>query len=84
MTPLSSHLSLMTPLSHMTLHMTPSLPYDTLSLPYGSVMCVSCLTKEGIKELQEKIYLAAIQAKDPDTNELIIGQQVINSGSLIN
>ena len=50
-----------------------------LSLSYGSVMCVSCVTKEGIKDLQEKIHMTAIQAKDPDTNELIIGQQVINT-----
>ena len=37
---------------------------------------VSCVTKEGIKELQERIHAAALNAKDPDTHEHVIGMQV--------
>ena len=37
---------------------------------------VSCVTREGIKELQEKIHYAAVEAKDPDTREFVIGMQV--------
>ena len=40
-----------------------------------SVMTVSCVTKEGIRELQMEIHNAAIQAKDHDTHEFIIGMQ---------
>ena len=37
---------------------------------------VSCLTKEGIQDLQERIHHAAINAIDYDTREHIIGMQV--------
>ena len=37
---------------------------------------VSCVTKEGIKELQERIHAAALNAKDPDTHDHVIGMQV--------
>lgn len=37
---------------------------------------VSSVTKDGIKDLQERIHLAALNAKDPDTHEHVIGMQV--------
>ena len=43
---------------------------------YCSVCMVSCVTKDGIRELQERIHMAAINAKDPDTHEYVIGMQV--------
>ena len=39
---------------------------------------VSCVTREGIRELQERIHYAAVEAKDPDTREYVIGMQVTN------
>ena len=40
-----------------------------------SAMTVSSVTKEGIRELQMEIHNAAIQAKDHDTHDPIIGMQ---------
>ena len=37
---------------------------------------VSCINKEGISELQERIHHAAVHAIDHDTREPIIGMQV--------
>ena len=39
-------------------------------------MMVSCVSQEGIKDLQERIHYAAVNAVDPDTKEHIIGMQV--------
>ena len=41
-----------------------------------SICMVSSVTKEGIKDLQERIHSAALNAKDPDTHEHVIGMQV--------
>ena len=40
------------------------------------IMFVSCVSQEGIKELQERIHHSAISAIDHDTREHIIGMQV--------
>ncbi len=45
---------------------------------FCSICMVSSVTKEGIKDLQERIHSAALNAKDPDTHEHVIGMQVIN------
>ena len=37
---------------------------------------VSCVTKEGVRDLQDRIHAAALNAKDPDTHEHVIGMQV--------
>lgn len=37
---------------------------------------MSCVTQEGIKDLQERIHHSAISAIDHDTREHIIGMQV--------
>ena len=42
----------------------------------SSIMMVSCVTQEGIKDLVERIHYAAVNAVDPDTREPIIGAQV--------
>ena len=42
----------------------------------SSICMVSCVTKVGIRELQERIHSAALSAKDPDTHEHVIGMQV--------
>ena len=42
-----------------------------------SICMVSSVTREGIKDLQERIHTAALNAKDPDTHEHVIGMQVI-------
>ena len=39
-------------------------------------MMVSCVTKDGIKELQDRIHFAAVEARDPDTRDYVIGMQV--------
>ncbi len=41
-----------------------------------SIVFVSCVTLDGIKDLQEYIHHAAISAVDHDTKEPIIGMQV--------
>ncbi len=41
-----------------------------------SIRMVSCTTQEGLKELIDRIYYAAISAIDHDTKEHIIGMQV--------
>lgn len=41
-----------------------------------SITFVSCVTKEGLKDLQEKIYVAAISTKGRGTDEHVIGMQV--------
>ena len=51
-----------------------SLSHEHLS--FFSICMVSCVTKVGIKELQEQIHSAALNAKDPDTHEHVIGMQV--------
>ena len=55
-----------------------SLPSLSPSLPLSphSVCMVSCVTKEGIRDLQDRIHAAALNAKDPDTHEHVIGMQV--------
>ena len=64
------------------LHLPPSLPLSLPSLPPSlplsphSVCMVSCVTKEGIRDLQDRIHAAALNAKDPDTHEHVIGMQV--------
>ena len=59
---------------------SPSLPSLSLppSLPLSphSVCMVSCVTKEGVRDLQDRIHAAALNAKDPDTHEHVIGMQV--------
>ena len=45
---------------------------------FCSICMVSSVTKEGIKDLQERIHSAALNAKDPDTHEHVIGMQVRN------
>ena len=42
----------------------------------SSIIMLSCVTQEGIRELQERIHHAAISAIDHDTREHIIGMQV--------
>ena len=37
---------------------------------------MSCVSKDGIKELQEKIHAAAMAATTLGTKELIIGKEV--------
>ena len=52
--------------------------YVTLSPPSSHSICmVSCVTKEGIRDLQDRIHAAALNAKDPDTHEHVIGMQVL-------
>lgn len=54
--------------------------YDKPGYPrISAIMCVSCTTQEGIKELQDRIHSAAIKAVDPDTKEHVIGQLVSRS-----
>ena len=53
------------------LSLPPSLP-----LSPHSVCMVSCVTKEGVRDLQDRIHAAALNAKDPDTHEHVIGMQV--------
>ena len=51
--------------------------YDKPGYPrISAIMCVSCTSLEGIRELQERIHSAAIKAVDPDTKEHVIGQLV--------
>ena len=45
-------------------------------------MLVSAVTKEGIKDLQEKIYSTAIFANASGTRELIIGKQVLTRATM--
>ena len=45
----------------------------------SSICMVSCVTKVGIRELQERIHSAALSAKYPDTHEHVIGMQVTGS-----
>ena len=40
---------------------------------------MSCVSRDGIRELQERIHYAAVEAKDPDTREYVIGMQVPSS-----
>jgi hypothetical protein len=45
---------------------------------------VSCTTQEGLKELVDRIYYAAVGAIDHDTKENVIGMQVgVAYGSLV-
>ena len=54
--------------------------YDKPGYPrISAIMCVSCTSMEGIRELQERIHNAAIKAVDPDTKEHVIGQLVSNN-----
>ena len=56
--------------------------YDKPGYPQiSAIMCVSCTTKEGIRELQEKIHGAAVNAVDPDIKEHVIGQLVSSEAS---
>lgn len=41
-----------------------------------SIRMVSCTTQEGLRELTDRIYNAAISAIDHDTKEHVIGMQV--------
>ena len=51
-------------------------PHNNLVIICYSICMVSSVTKEGIKDLQERIHSAALNAKDPDTHEHVIGMQV--------
>lgn len=51
--------------------------YDKPGYPrIHNIIMVSCINKEGISELQERIHHAAVHAIDHDTREPIIGMQV--------
>ena len=51
--------------------------YDKPGYPrISAIMCVSCTSGEGIKELQDRIHSAAVKAVDPDTKDHVIGQLV--------
>lgn len=41
-----------------------------------SIRMVSCTTQEGLRELVDRIYYAAVAAIDHDTKEHVIGMQV--------
>lgn len=41
-----------------------------------SIRMVSCTTQEGLRELTDRIYYAAVGAIDHDTKEHVIGMQV--------
>ncbi len=41
-----------------------------------AIKMVSCLTQDGLRELSDRIYYAAVSAIDHDTKEHIIGMQV--------
>lgn len=56
--------------------------YDKPGYPrISAIMMVSCVTQEGIRELQDRIHYAAVSAVDPDTREHVIGQQVRQRGA---
>ena len=56
--------------------------YDKPGYPrISAIICVSCTSKEGIRELQEKIHSAAVNAVDPDIEEHVIGQLVSSEAS---
>lgn len=56
--------------------------YDKPGYPrISAIICVSCTSKEGIRELQEKIHSAAVNAVDPDIEEHVIGQLVSSETS---
>ena len=57
-------------------HSLLSLNVNLSSFLPRSICMVSCVTKEGIRDLQDRIHAAALNAKDPDTHEHVIGMQV--------
>ena len=55
--------------------------YDKAGYPrISAILMVSCVSQEGIKELQDRIHHSAVSAVDPDTKENVIGQLVSHKG----
>ena len=48
-----------------------------------SIRMVSCVTQEGIRDLTDRIYSAAVNAIDHDTKEHVIGMQVCKFSGIL-